>query len=332
MRKSNINKIPRDLWRAIIGAGVSAIALIGSTPLARLCDEPIIALLGMAISVAFLVAVLAHFVMRIFYPYMNGYRLYQQATGEIEATPSVAISASIALLSRSLVTLGIILLFGMICTMAKANGLSKNAVTYLPVLKSAINETWPDMPNPHYLAGLIELETGGKWSPKTETPLSVRQFERGVGFGQATMTPKMDSLTDLSRRHPELSGWNWGATLYDPRYQMLGVVLMNRDNYKRITNTRTEYDHAAMMLAAYNGGLGGLIVDRKICHAIEWCDPSRWIGNVALTSKKSSRARPGYKFSAVEINRQYPFQIMEVRSEKYKKWFQINDRKINGMA
>lgn len=91
-------------------------------------------------------------------------------------------------------------------------------------------------------------------------------------------------------------------------------MVKNRQVYKSVTyNVQTIDDAAAMMFAGYNGGIGGVLADRKLCQATANCNPNLWWGNVEKTSGKSRVKWQGYGKSAFDINREYPYMIMRVR-------------------
>ena len=69
-----------------------------------------------------------------------------------------------------------------------------------------------------------------------------------------------------------------------------GGILSEKVLYHRIQfGTATEADRLAFMLSAYNGGIGGILQDRRLCQKPA-CDNSKWFGHVAVNSKK---AKPG---------------------------------------
>jgi membrane-bound lytic murein transglycosylase MltF len=76
-----------------------------------------------------------------------------------------------------------------------------------------------------------------------------------------------------------------------------------------------------MALAAYNGGLGGLAQDRRLCRATPGCDQSKWTGHVEKTSYKAKIAVKGYGKSFFEINREYVRNVMNIRKAKYTGYF-----------
>lgn len=73
--------------------------------------------------------------------------------------------------------------------------------------------------------------------------------------------------------------------------------------------------------AAYNGGLGGVYAERRLCAAAPACNPDRWFGNVEQHSTKSRAKWHGYGASAFEINRTHVKNVMVVRRPKYAAWF-----------
>jgi membrane-bound lytic murein transglycosylase MltF len=133
----------------------------------------------------------------------------------------------------------------------------------------------------------------------------------------------MDVLAEMRERHKvELGDWSWESpNLYDPNRQMRALILLNKSNYIRITGTADETEHLAMMFIAYNGGLGRVINDRKLCQAISGCDASQWFGQAEKQSALAKKALPGYGKSFFEINREYPRNIMYVRALKYRPLF-----------
>jgi len=214
------------------------------------------------------------------------------------------------------------LLLLLVVTCASAQVVPENAKRYLPSLKQEQVRYWPTLTRPSMLAGQVEQESCISlkhprcWNPRAELRTS---RERGVGFGQITKTAKFDALAELRAQFPrELGDWSWNsATLYDPSYQLRALILMDLRNYKNIVGVRDPHERLAMTLSAYNGGLGGLMSDRSVCSATPGCDPSRWFGHVERTSRKSRVRLPGYGKSFFDINREYPINVLSVRSVKY---------------
>ncbi|EPT1451945.1 hypothetical protein ACVOZ6_003533 [Escherichia coli] len=223
----------------------------------------------------------------------------------------------------------IVLLLGLMLP-AVAAPIPDGAKTYLSELVRHQLDLWPDAPQPHFLAGQIEQEScislkhSRCWSPRAE--LKTKR-ENGIGFGQVTRaynadgSIRFDVIDDLSRQHPELSGWGW-ETRYNATYQLKALVLMDRGIYARVKGAASDTDRLAFMLSAYNGGEGGLRQDRRLCANTKGCDQNRWKGHVERTSLKAKAATPGYGKSFFHINREYVTNVLDVRSAKYQPYFE----------
>ncbi|MCX5875319.1 MAG: hypothetical protein NT087_03275 [Deltaproteobacteria bacterium] len=114
--------------------------------------------------------------------------------------------------------------------------------------------------------------------------------------------------------------WRW-EDRFNARYQLRTLILTDRGNYHRLSFVENPLERLAMALVAYNGGLGGLLSDRRLCAATKGCDPNVWFGNVERTSLKAKTAARGYGKSFFEINREYPRNILGFRREHYATWF-----------
>lgn len=192
------------------------------------------------------------------------------------------------------------------------------AVQYLPVLDREAGRVLPEVRPRALFAGQIEQETCPSlrspkcWNPRTELN-TAREY--GFGLGQLTVTRRFNNFEEVKTRDRGLAGWRW-AERFDPERQIRALLVMDRE-CRRYAAGATGEDGLAMMLACYNGGSGGLRSDRAICRATTGCDPARWWGHVELTSNKSRAAWKGYGKSAFDINREYPANIINVRSPKY---------------
>lgn len=225
------------------------------------------------------------------------------------------IAAGLAYLGLCLLT-G--LLFLAVAPRALAGGLPGEAPAYLPVLQDEIGARWPGMPMPSMLGALVEQESG--WRPRA-TLHTAR--EDGVGLGQFTRAYasdgrlRFDALAEVSALDPSLSGWSW-ADRYNPRLQLRAVVVKVRTCYARLARlVRDDYNALAMCDAAYNGGEGGVMAERRLCAQMAGCDPGRWFGHVEAHSTKSRARWNGYGASAFEINRTHVRNVMLVRRPKY---------------
>jgi hypothetical protein len=125
----------------------------------------------------------------------------------------------------------------------------------------------------------------------------------------------------MRAKHKELQGWGWGETLYDPRYQLRGLLLKNRDNWGPLSFAADSREREAMMLVSYNSGLGGLFKDRAMCRNTAGCDASRWYGGIERTCTASKVPQSGYGLSFCDIRKRYPMDIQYNRANRYKPWF-----------
>lgn len=209
---------------------------------------------------------------------------------------------------------------------ASSSDLPPRARQYLPTLREQIQRFWPDVPLASTLGGQTEKETCPSlkhrmcWSPRAELRTS---REQGVGLGQLTRafrsdgSTRFDALAEIRAAHPrELAGLSWDNR-YDAVLQLRALVLKDRQDYRLVRGAATQLDRLAMMLAAYNGGHGGLASDRRVCAATPGCDTGRWFGHVEHTSTKAKAAVKGYGQSFFSINRGYVREILHVRRFRY---------------
>lgn len=202
--------------------------------------------------------------------------------------------------------------------------LPPNSLQYLPILQDQTARYWPELTEPSLLAGQVEQETCISltskkcWSKRAE--LKTKR-ERGIGLGQITKTRRFDALSELRALFPsDLAKFTWRSP-YDPVLQIRALVLKDRYNYQMMSFADDDKDRMAFTFAAYNGGTGGVITDRRLCAETEGCDPSHWYEHVEKTSLKATTTAGGYGQSFFCINRQYPWRIMFTRADKYRTYF-----------
>lgn len=201
------------------------------------------------------------------------------------------------------------------------------AYKYLPILSSEIRDVWPDMKYPHYFAGLAEHEScislkhSKCWNPKAQLKTS---REEGAGISQITRAYKadgslrFDALSDARRLDPKgLNELRWENVYQRPDLQMRVMILMTRGNWDRLTPlVPSDMDRLAMTDAAYNGGLGGVLNERRACASRTHCDPNQWFGHVEKTCLKSTKPLYAGR-SACDINRFHVADVLLTRMPKY---------------
>lgn len=293
-----------SMFRTVITTVIGVSLIFGSEPLARFIGDPSLAVWGGWMGFAALAVALSHVLRKVLFHYIDLEEFSQKALQSPIGSAIVFLGVCIVVSAFVIATSGSV----------RAEGISSNAQKYLPVLVTQQCQYWPDISEPHALPGQIEQESN--WNPRAELKTS---REHGIGLGQITKTDKFDSLAELKGQYPKaLSGWSWGnPSIYDPIYQIRGLLLMDLRNYQTIIDSADEHERLAFTFAAYNGGLGGLVSDRRMCAGTKGCDQSRWFGNVEKTSLKSKKAVGGYDKSFFSINRSYVTNVLLVKSLKY---------------
>jgi hypothetical protein len=179
---------------------------------------------------------------------------------------------------------------------------------------------WAAHPLPSAIPAQVEQETCPSltsrecFSPHAELK-TAREY--GFGLGQLTVTPTFNNFNTVKQQQPALRSWQW-TDRFLPRPQLIALLTMDLGAYKQCTPLMgSPYDRLACAVAAYNGGIGGFRSDRRVCSNTKGCDPTKWFGNVALTSTKAKKPASGYGQSFFQINRAYVQNVLVVRRGKY---------------
>jgi hypothetical protein len=130
---------------------------------------------------------------------------------------------------------------------------------------------------------------------------------------------RFDALADARRLDPRgLNELRWDTVYQRPDLQMRVIVLMTRSTYNRLTPLVAAHGpRLAMADAAYNGGLGGLLNERRACASRAWCDAQLWFGHVERVCLKSAKPLYGTR-SACDINRHHVHDVLVTRMPKYR--------------
>lgn len=209
--------------------------------------------------------------------------------------------------------------------LANAQQPPPNFFFHKDALIDAMRTTWPTNPIPAAIPGLIEKESCISlshslcWSRRAELKTA---RENGVGLGQitraytATGAIRFDAMDEARALDSRLRNWTW-EDRYNAKNQMIAINAMMRRNYGGFKMMETDIDRMAISLAAYNGGIGGMQSDQRICRNAGGCNPNLWFGHTERYSLKAKTAVTGYGKSFFEINRQYPRDILFNRMKKY---------------
>lgn len=275
--------------------------------------------MAFGLGLSFLGLAFGDLALRIYQPHVDSQIVAEEAIKDHNT------AAGLVYLGRALLACAILLL--MVSSSRADQSPPDAAKPLLPLLKQAQTAYWPDMPLPSTLGAQVEQETCITlkhkmcWNPRAELKTS---REQGVGLGQLTRafnangSTRFDAMGDLTKSYSkELAGLNW-QNPYDPALQLRALVLKDKQSCGLIKNTASGKDQLAMCFAAYNGGLGGLNSDRKVCAGTKGCNPGVWFGHVEQTSLKAKAAVSGYGKSFFAINREYVTNIMVVREVRYR--------------
>lgn len=170
-----------------------------------------------------------------------------------------------------------------------------------------------------------QIEQESRWNPRAELHTS---REWGVGYSQVTIAynskgqERFNNFKYIKSLNKDLKGWTWDNR-FDAGYQIKALVIYNRHIYTGIKfTTKDDYEKAAFSFAAYNGGVGGVLQDRRLCANTEGCNPQVWFSNVEKTSLKNKTKVKGYGKSFFEINREYVRNVLIHRRMKYIKYLE----------
>lgn len=204
------------------------------------------------------------------------------------------------------------------------------AFDLLPLVESETIRLMPDTPSIGYFGALIEHESclslkhSRCWLSTSELKTA---REQGAGLGQLTRTwradgsLRFDSLQEMKDRYnSELKELSWLNIKQKPELQIRAIVLMTRDNYKKLYVVKDPFARLAMADAAYNGGYGGLNKERMKCGLMAGCDPQYWFDHVEKQCLKSTKALYGQR-SACDINRNHVKDVVITRLPKYERHF-----------
>lgn len=210
----------------------------------------------------------------------------------------------------------------------------ERAYQYLPVVKVESERFIPGIESKGYLAALIEHEScislkhSRCWSPTSRLKTA---REEGAGLGMITRAYKkdgslrFDKLEEMRTRYKEhLEELSWNSVYQRPDLQIRAVAILTMENWNILSSVMDSYQRLAMADAAYNGGIGGVKSDRRLCGLRKDCDPQIWFGHVENTSNKS-RAYLYGKRSAFDINRHHVRDVLLTRLPKYERWYEAQN-------
>lgn len=279
--------------------------------------EPLVRVLSLswtAVCVA-----LAHSARKALFDYAHGREAWQKALEH-------PIGAGLAVLGQCFVAGALVLAF---VGFARAQPVPAAAQALVPLVEQEIQRHWPDVPRRSYIGALIEKES--RWDTAARLKTS---REEGAGLGQITRawSPsgalRFDALAETRALDPRaLNELSWDNVYTRADLGVRAILVKLRDCHQRFERLGIDDDMVRLAFcdAAYNGGLGGLQQDRKICALTEGCDPQQWFGHVEHHSNKSRVKWQGYGASAFDINRAHVrgTVLLEPRRWRYAQWLGV---------
>ena len=229
-------------------------------------------------------------------------------------------------------------ILGFLWALGMGNAWGQNVKTYIPpqafeykaTIGQELETYFTALPERNYVPALIEHEScislkhSKCWNSASRLKTS---REEGAGLGQLTRawtadgTLRFDSLTDLRTRYKQdLAEARWETIYQRPDVQIRIIVLMLRDSWNRLYDVKDTMGRIAMMDAAYNGGLGNVNKERRVCGLTKGCDSGLWFGHVekhCLRSKKPLYAGR----SVCDIRTYHVSDVLKTRLPKYQKFY-----------
>lgn len=188
----------------------------------------------------------------------------------------------------------------------------------------------PGVPFRGYFGALIQHEScittthSRCCSPKSQLKTA---REEGAGLGQITKafrpdgSIRFDKLDEMRRTYrEELHELSW-KTIYDrPDLQVRAIIILSRENHRRLISVKDDYERWSMTNLAYNGGIGAVNQARTACGLAKGCDPDVYWGHVERYNPKSTKPLYGDR-SAKDINQYHTRHIMRDLLPRYNSFY-----------
>lgn len=318
-----MNPLKRWRWWAVLALPIAVIALNSFGPDGW--REPLVKLLWLSWTA--LCVALAHSARKALFDYAHGREAWLKAMQH-------PVGAGLAFLGLCLVSAVLVLAF---VGFARAQPVPQPAQSLAPLVVQEIEQHWPAAPRRSYIGALIEKETcitlahRSCWSTTARLKTS---REEGAGLGQFTRawrpdgTLRFDALDEVRAMAPQaLRELSWDNVYTRADLGVRAILVKLRDCHRRFERLGVDGDMTRLAFcdAAYNGGLGGVQQDRKLCALTAGCDPAQWFGHVEHHSTKSRAPWQGYGASAFDINRAHvrATVLLEPRRWRYAAWLGV---------
>lgn len=161
------------------------------------------------------------------------------------------------------------------------------AYQYRTVMRAEIQRVWGlHLPEDIFAVSAGTIHQESAWNPRAESA-----YARGL----TQFTPA--TFADMRRIDPTIS-----ADIWNPQAALRAMAVYHKKLWGTLSTVPEQnLNRWAFVLSSYNGGLGWIRKDQKLCTAP--CNPLLWFGNVE--TKNSGRAAVFFK-----ENRGYPDKIL----------------------
>ena len=221
-------------------------------------------------------------------------------------------------------------------TFGQTDYIPQQAFDYRDTIKSELDNYFSELYNYNYVPSLVEHEScislkhSRCWKPTSKLKTA---REEGAGLSMITRaynpdgSIRFDSLAAMRDKYrQELRDAKWETIYQRPDIQLRIMILMLRDDYKKLYAIENPEHRMQMVDAAYNGGLGGVLKERRACGLAQNCNPNVWFNNVEKTCLKSKKVLYGTR-SACDINRHHVHDVFHNNIPKYNKsYFVIKEQ------
>jgi len=150
-----------------------------------------------------------------------------------------------------------------------------------------------------------------------QAPIAVyaAQIEQESSWRPEVCSPYACGLAQFTAETADWAAMRWRdlrpADVFSPSWAIRAMIRYDGFLLERV-GMREECDAWAAALAAYNGGLGWIRRDKRLCAAAEECDPEVWWANVEEHTDRAEWAR--------RENRHYPWAVLRKRQPGYRGW------------
>lgn len=318
-----MNPLKRWRWWAVLALPLLVIAVNSFGPDGW--REPVVKLIWLSWTA--LCVALAHSARKALFDYAHGREAWLKAMEH-------PVGAGLAFLGLCFVSGVLVLAF---VGFARAQPVPAQAQALAPLVVQEIELHWPGVPRRSYIGALIEKESCIALTHRTCWSTAARlktSREEGAGLGQITRawsadgTQRFDALAETRALDPEaLRELTWDNVYTRADLGVRAILVKLRDCHSRFERLKLADEMARLAFcdAAYNGGLGGVQQERKLCALTAGCDPDKWFGHVEHHSNKSRAKWQGYGASAFDINRAHVREtvLLEPRRWRYAEWLGV---------